>query len=131
MLIPPFRGNAGAITPSTNKAGVTTKAVGRFYATAPNDLVSNLGRPQLLATAVQLVSIHPEIFVAFRMSSADDHLTAAVVKDLDRFAFLAIARGFGVDLALEAADLSGLLHGQPELKLQPPWIACPADDERA
>ena len=60
MLIPPFRGNSGAITPSTNKAGVTTKAVGRFYATAPNDLVSNLGRPQLLATAVQLVSIQSQ-----------------------------------------------------------------------
>ena len=29
MLIPPFRGNAGAITPSTKKAGVTTKVVAR------------------------------------------------------------------------------------------------------
>ena len=60
MLIPPFRGNAGAITPSTNKAGVTTKAVGRFYATAPCDPVSHLGRFQLLATAVQLVSIQSQ-----------------------------------------------------------------------
>ena len=61
MLIPPFRGNAGAITPSTNKAGVTTKAVGRFYATAPNDLAYHLGRSQLLATVVQLVSIHSQL----------------------------------------------------------------------
>jgi len=36
MLIPPFRGNAGAITPSTNKAGVTTKAGGQRQPSDPH-----------------------------------------------------------------------------------------------
>ena len=51
-----------------NKAGVMTKAVGRFDATAPDDPVSHLGRLHFLATAVQDVSIDGYWQCASRLS---------------------------------------------------------------
>ena len=51
-----------------NKAGVMTKAVGRFDATAPDDPVSHLGRLHFLATAVQNVSIDGYWQCASRLS---------------------------------------------------------------
>ena len=56
-----------------NKAGVMTKAVGRFDATAPDDPVSHLGRLHVLATAVQDVSIHGYRQCASRLSHCQSH----------------------------------------------------------
>ena len=65
------------------------------------------------------------------MPTSSNHLSAARVEDLDGFTLGAIGCGLGVDLELEAADLSGLLRGELELELQPVGVTATANDEGA
>ena len=76
-------------------------------------------------------AIAPDVVLAGWMSASNDHLSTSAVEDLDGFTFGAIGCGLGVDLELEAADLSGLLRGELELELQPVGVTATANDEGA
>ena len=77
---------------------------------------------------IRTAAIEPDVVLAAGVAASSNHLTAACVEDLDGFAFGAIGCGLGVDLELEAADLSGLLRGELELKLQPVCVTATAND---
>ena len=76
-------------------------------------------------------AIEPDVVLAAGVTASSNHLTAARVEDLNGFTLGAIACGLGVDLELEAADLSGLLRGELELELQPVGVTATANDEGA
>ena len=58
---------------------------------------------------IRSAAIEPDVVLTAGVAASSNHLTAACVEDLDGFTLGAITCGFGVDLELEAADLSGLL----------------------
>ena len=76
-------------------------------------------------------TVEPDVVLAAGVTATNNHLSAACVEDLDGFTLGAIGCGLGVDLELEAADLSGLLRGELELKLQPVGVTATANDEGA
>ena len=76
-------------------------------------------------------AIQPDVVLTAGVTASSNHLTAACVEDLDGFTLGAIYCGLGVDLELEAADLSGLFRGELELELQPVGVTATANDEGA
>ena len=80
---------------------------------------------------IRSAAIEPDVVLTAGVTASSNHLTAACVEDLDGFTLGAIGCGLGVDLELEAADLSGLLRGELELKLQPVGVTATANDEGA
>ena len=80
---------------------------------------------------IRTAAIEPDVVLAAGVAASSNHLTAACVEDLDGFTLGAIGCGLGVDLELEAADLSGLLRGELELELQPIGVTATANDEGA
>ena len=76
-------------------------------------------------------AIEPDVVLTAGVTASSNHLTAACVEDLNGFTLGAIGCGLGVDLELEAADLSGLLRGELELELQPVGVTATANDEGA
>ena len=80
---------------------------------------------------IRTAAIEPDVVLTAGVTSSSNYLSAARVKDLDGFTLGPIACGLGVDLELEAADLSGLLRGELELELQPVGVTTTANDEGA
>ena len=78
---------------------------------------------------IRTAAIEPDVVLTAGVTASSNHLSAACVEDLNGFTLGAIGCGLGVDLELEAADLSGLLRGELELKLQPIEITSSANDE--
>ena len=80
---------------------------------------------------IRTAAIEPDVVLTAGVTASSNHLSAACVEDLDGFTLGAIGCGLGVDLELEAADLSGLLRGELELELQPVGVTATANDEGA
>ena len=80
---------------------------------------------------IRAAAIEPDVVLTAGVTASSNHLSAACVEDLDGFTFGAIGCGLGVDLELEAADLSGLLRCELELELQPIGVTATANDEGA
>ena len=76
-------------------------------------------------------TVEPDVVFTAGVTASSNHLSAARVEDLDGFTLGAIGCGLGVDLELEAADLSGLLRCELELDLQPVGVTATANDEGA
>ena len=80
---------------------------------------------------IRAAAIEPDVVLTAGVTASSNHLSAACVEDLDGFTLGAIGCGLGVDLELEAADLSGLLRCELELDLQPVGVTATANDEGA
>ena len=80
---------------------------------------------------IRTAAIEPDVVFTAGVTASSNHLSAARVEDLDGFTLGAIACGLGVDLELEAADLSGLLRCELELDLQLVGVTTTANDEGA
>ena len=95
-------------------------------------LLDELPPPRVWCSqGIRAAAIEPDVVLTAGVTASSNHLTAACVEDLDGFTLGAIGCGLGVDLELEAADLSGLLRCELELELQPVGVTATANDEGA
>ena len=95
-------------------------------------LLDELQPPRVWCSqGIRTAVIEPDVVVTAGVTASSNHLLASRVEDPDGFAFGAIAGGVGVDLELEAADLSGLLRCELELQLQSVGVTTTANDEGA